>query len=195
MDDNSVHETLYERGGHQSCIAATLFHALGTRQATIQLQAKMTGPGKFIVAPYSGNTNGRGLHQSCIKALRTMRRIDPAYCIHLGTVKVLIGSCGGHETSNQRRRHDLDLGVKNEDIITHPNDIPSPTRLGRERTRADLDRLRTHIAARFGFQVLGIPLGLPEFIFRSVRDKWPLETLSKYKDTEAAWLLHSLCLY
>jgi hypothetical protein len=94
----------------------------------------------------------------------------------------------------------LDLGVKAEDIITHPDDIPPPiSRLGRERSLADRDRLRVQRATKYGFQLLGIPLGLPEFISKSVKDKFSSlyaqwKPVIKFKDTQSAWLMYSMCL-
>jgi hypothetical protein len=94
----------------------------------------------------------------------------------------------------------LDLGVKAEDIITHPDDIPPPiSRLGRERSLADRDRLRAQRATKYGFQLLGIPLGLPEFISKFVKDKFSSlyaqwKPVIKFKDTQSAWLMYSMCL-
>jgi hypothetical protein len=93
-----------------------------------------------------------------------------------------------------------DLGVRAEDIITHPDDTPPPiSRLGKERSLADFDRLRAQRAAKYGFQLLGIPLDLPEFISKSVKDKlsglyaqW--KPVIKFKDTQSAWLMYSMCL-
>jgi hypothetical protein len=199
MDDNSVEEILSELGGHQGCPAATLLHVFGTHQPLKKVQAKMTKPGEFL-ASYSDNTSGRGTHKNCIEALKTMQKIGPAYGIQLGTTKVLLGSSGGPDNSSIRRQHYLDLGVKAEDIITHPDDIPPPiSRLGRERALADLDRLRAQRATKYGFQLLGIPLGLPEFISKSVKDKFSglyaqWKPVIKFKDTQSAWLMYSMCL-
>jgi hypothetical protein len=55
-----------------------------------------------------------------------------AYGIKLGTIKVLICSSGEQDNSALKRQHYLDLGVKTEDIITHPI-----SRLRRERSLAD----------------------------------------------------------
>jgi hypothetical protein len=125
IDDNSVEEILSDLGGRQGCPAATLLHAFGTHQPLKKVQAAMTRPGEFL-ASYSDSTSGRGSHRSCIEALKTMQKIGPAYGMKLGTVKALIGSSGGQENSAQKRQHYLDLGVKAEDIITHPDDIPPP---------------------------------------------------------------------
>jgi hypothetical protein len=197
MDDNSVEEILSELGGHQGCPAATLLHAFGTHQPLQKVQAAMTRPGEFL-ASYSDNTSGRGSHRNCIEALKIMQMIGPAYGIKLGTIKVLIGSSGGQEYSAMKRQHYLDLGVKAEDIITHPDDIlPTISRLGRVRSLADLDRLRAQRAAKYGFQLLGIPLGLPEFISKSVKDKFSglhaqWKPVIKFKDTQSAWLMYSM---
>jgi hypothetical protein len=97
----------------------------------------MTRPGEFL-AFYGDNTSGRGSHRNCIEALKTIQKIGLAYGIKLGTIKVLICFSGAQDNSALKRQHYLDLGVKTEDIITHPDDIPPPiSRLRRERSLAD----------------------------------------------------------
>jgi hypothetical protein len=120
--------------------------------------------------------------------------------IWYNTIKVIIGSSGGEDNGAHKRQHYLDLGVKAEDSITHPDDIPPPiSRLRRERTLAELDRLRAQRAAKYGFQLLGIPLGLQEFISKSVKDKFSglyaqWKPVIRFKDTQSAWLMNSMCL-
>jgi hypothetical protein len=84
MDDNTVEEILSELGGHQGCPAP---HTVTTH-------------GRGLI-------HGRGSHGKCIKALKTMTKIGPAYGIHLCTVKVLLRSSGGHDQSDVRRGHYL----------------------------------------------------------------------------------------
>jgi hypothetical protein len=143
--------------------------------------APQEGPSKNcqFLASYSDNTSGRGMHRNCIEALKTTQKIGPANGIKLGTTKVLLGSSGGPDNSSIRRQHYLDLGVKTEDIITHPDDIPpSISRLGRERTLADLDRLRAQRATKYGCRLLDIPLGLLEFIRNQSKTSSRVCTLS-----------------
>jgi hypothetical protein len=186
MDDNTVEEILSELGGHQGCPAATLLHAFGTRQPLKKVvQAKMNRPGEFL-ASHSDNINGRGSHSNCIEALKTTKKIGRAYGIHLGTVKVLLGSSGGHEQSEVRKNHYLELGVKAEDIITHPDDIPLPvSHLARARTRSLWFSGPRHSPA--------------EYISKFVKDKFTglyamWKPVIKFKDSQSAWLMYSMCL-
>ena len=151
-----------KEGTQQGCVLASLLYSLAEHAQNVHYSEEIIGNNGLFKA----FIDDRDFAADFTKALEVLKLLKEStsatgYHLNLDKTVVLLGSCNGDiEQAKANQKECIDIGLKPENVIIHPRDLPLNQTI-------------------WGVNLLGTPIGTDDYIRNQLSDKY-LKKLQEY---------------